>query len=617
MAASLSRRIWLFRGLVLLIPVLAFVVLELLLGAFSYGGPVDLVIPSSLRGREYLSLNRSIGMRIFGRSGPSHPQPTTVYFSSRKPPHRKRIFCIGESTMQGFPYEFSATPAAFLENRLRRMLLTGDSVEVINAGLSAVGSFVIADFLRELVRYQPDLVVVYSGHNEFYGAYGAGSTVSLHGPAWMTRLHLRLLHLRTYLLVRDAFDRIRSWISHGPPAGPATLMEQMAGNGRIPRESGEYRTCLRDYRENLEEMIAVARNAGVPILFSGLVCNLRDQKPFLPDSAGARSFEAGREAEREERWSDARMAYRSARDGDELRFRASTDFEDALRDVCRKQNVPFAPVDSLFESYSPHGLIGSSLVLEHLHPNLAGYALMADGWAEAISRQKLLGPAVGPAPSPGDSAVIAADGVTSFDRLIGQVKVGILKNRWPFTAGPEAEYRPSDEEEKFLLAAMREGRPWSETRYRWAERLTGAGKWPEARAEYAALARSLPWSFQPWVRMGDAGLAQGDLAGAEASYRRAMEVEESAHARMKLGTVLLSLNRPEEAAAQFAVGLSAGSNVGDPLSGDEQAAGWYLSGIAALKTRRVGDGRRALEKALVLRPGMREARELLNTLPRQ
>jgi tetratricopeptide (TPR) repeat protein len=616
MAVSSSRRLWVFRALLLIIPVALFVSLEIVLQAFSYGGPIDLVVSTSLRGREYLSLNREIGMRIFGRTGPSHPQPTTVYFPARKPPHRKRIFCVGESTMQGFPYEFNATPAAFLENRLRRMLPHGDSVEVINAGLSAVGSFVIVDFLRELVRYEPDLIIVYSGHNEFYGAYGAASTVGIRGPAWLTRLHLRLLHFRTYLLARDAFESVRSWFSRGASSGPETLMGQMAGNGRIPRESTEYRKCLQEFGENLEEMAAVARNARVPILFSALVCNLRDQQPFLPDSSAARSFEAGRDAEANGRWREAHAAYQAACDGDELRFRAASDFEEVLRAVCSHLDVPLAPVDSLFEAASPHGLVGNSLILEHLHPNLAGYELLADGWAGAVSRHRLLGPALAPPPGPGDSSVVAADGITRFDSLVGQVKVGILKNRWPFVTGTAEEYRAANQDEEVILRAMREGRPWSETRYRWADRLVAAGKWPEARAEYQAVARSLPWSFQPWVRLGDAGLSHGDLAGAEADYRRAIEAEESAHARMKLGTVLLSLNRPADAAAEFARGLASGSSVGDPLSVDEQAAGWYLSGVAALRLRNLEDGRHALEKALQIRPGMREARELLGRLPR-
>jgi tetratricopeptide (TPR) repeat protein len=612
-----TKRVWAYRAILIITPILLLVAVELILGAVRYGGHIDLVVPASLRGKRYLTLNRSIGGRIFGTSGASNPEPTTVYFLPRKPPGWKRIFCIGESTMQGFPYEFNATPAAFLENRLRTMMPQGDSVEVINAGLSAIGSYVIVDFLRELVRYEPDLIIVYSGHNEFYGAYGAGSSVALHGPAWMTSLHLRLLHYRTYLLVRDALARVQSWFTSSSPPRPETLMERMIGRGSIPRQSETYRRGLQDYRDNLEEMIAIANGAHVPIMFSALVCNLRDQRPFLPDSAdGGRTFDRGREEEQEEHWDAARSAYRSARDGDELRFRASTDFENELRSVCATRGVLLSPVDSLFASVSPHGLVGNNLILEHLHPNLSGYALMADAWVSTIRGGRVFPGALGPAPAPGDSAVRAGDGVTEFDRLIGQAKVGMLTHRWPFVKGSVQEYRPEDPGEAVLVESMREGRSWSETRYRWADRLTREGRWPEARKEYVALARSLPWSFQPWVRLGDAALAQGNTADAETGYRRALDAEESAHARMKLGALLLRLERPEEALAQFSSGLAVGTHPGDPLSTDEQAAGWYLTGVAAVRLRRIDEGTRALERALAIRPGMREAKALLDRLKR-
>ena len=80
----------------------------------------------------------------------------------------RRIFCLGESTMAGFPYDFHATAPSFLADRLQQMF-PEDTIEVINVGLSAIGSYVILDFLRELAEYSPDLFIVYTGHNEFYG----------------------------------------------------------------------------------------------------------------------------------------------------------------------------------------------------------------------------------------------------------------------------------------------------------------------------------------------------------------------------------------------------------------------------------------------------------------
>jgi len=47
---------------------------------------------------------------------------------------------------------------------------------VVNVGISAISSYMVLNFVNELVQYQPDLFVLYMGHNEFYGAFGIGST---------------------------------------------------------------------------------------------------------------------------------------------------------------------------------------------------------------------------------------------------------------------------------------------------------------------------------------------------------------------------------------------------------------------------------------------------------
>ena len=44
--------------------------------------------------------------------------------------------------------------------------------------MTATNSFTTLDFARELVDCQPDLYIVYDGHNEFYGALGVASRES-------------------------------------------------------------------------------------------------------------------------------------------------------------------------------------------------------------------------------------------------------------------------------------------------------------------------------------------------------------------------------------------------------------------------------------------------------
>ena len=156
----------LFSIILLITPFLFLLMLEGGLRFFSYGVDLALVHRTTVRGRDFLTINRSVARRYFSQPGVAIPEPPDVLFSVRKAARTKRVFCLGESTMAGFPYEYNATPASLLKDQLTA-LLPADTIEVINIGRSAVGSTVVRDLLTDILPYEPDLVVIYVGHNEF------------------------------------------------------------------------------------------------------------------------------------------------------------------------------------------------------------------------------------------------------------------------------------------------------------------------------------------------------------------------------------------------------------------------------------------------------------------
>ena len=79
---------------------------------------------------------------------------------------------------------------------------------------------------------------------------------------------------------------------------------------------------------------------------------------------------------------------------------------------------------------SPQGIVGNNLVLEHVHPNLAGYALMSDAFYTGLLQAGLL-------PKPGANALTlqqlkAQMPVTITDSCFGAYAIALLKQRWPF-----------------------------------------------------------------------------------------------------------------------------------------------------------------------------------------
>ena len=92
-------------------------------------------------------------------------------------------------------------------------------VEVVNLGITSIASFAVAQVVEDALVLSPDLVVVYTGHNEFYGLYGTGRNQRL-------QYFLRQLHL-TYLV-----DGLLGSI--GSEDEPTDLIKMAAARGEVP-----------------------------------------------------------------------------------------------------------------------------------------------------------------------------------------------------------------------------------------------------------------------------------------------------------------------------------------------------------------------------------------------
>jgi lysophospholipase L1-like esterase len=656
---SSSAKHRLFEAILILTPPAALLLVEIALRICSYGADLDLVQKTVVRGREFYTINRMVARRYFSVPGIAIPEPPDVLFPVAKSRHTKRIFCLGESTMAGFPYEYNATPTSLLKDQLTS-LLPSDTIEIINVGLSAVGSTVVLDLIKDLTAYEPDLFVIYAGHNEYYGVFGAGSTSALAGSEVLTRLQLMLVRTRLYVLLQDAFAGAGMMMHPGQGVTGTTLMEEMGNRSGIPLHGEVYERGLATFRRNIAGIIDEARSHNVPILFSALVDNLADQPPFASSFAPGltkaqedeigRLLDSARSAAARHAWADAvaplRTAvgrdsshamgrflfgralqatgdtagalreFRAARDLDEIRFRASEELQQTILAVCAEKQTPVARVDEAFAAASPGGISGHTLILEHLHPNIRGYAIMARTWAGAIRDHRLLGSS-GPAGAVlSDSAWMEAAAITSFDEAIGETKTAQLISHWPFTPDQRRDaVLPGDTVRMIVARALREHTSWTRARYTVAEWYEHRKDFANARREYAAIAKALPYSFQPLVRRGDAFAAEGLTADAVTCYSKSIQVEDNPYAHMKLGVLRLQNGDAPGSIAELERGFAVDALQGGAMTTGEQAFGRSLLGYAYARTRRFDAAKEQARKALALQPGLKEATELLRRLP--
>lgn len=283
------------------------------------------------------------------------PEPTSDGFLREKPAGNYRILVLGESTTAGWPYPNNVMFTRSLQRRLAETF-PGQQIEVINLGIAAINSFMLLDFIDEVLERQPDAILIYAGHNEYYGAMGAASTVTLSASASLIRLYLRLQRLKTFLLLRDAILLFQSDDSAAQRRAefPA-LMGQVIGQDHIPLGSETYARGKAQFTENLRRLLAKTQAAGVPTMISELVSNLRDHPPFFSNrsaspSLAEQAYQNARNLEAHGNMDAARAEYTRAKDLDGLRFRAPEEFNAIIHELARQHGVPVVPMKSYFEA---------------------------------------------------------------------------------------------------------------------------------------------------------------------------------------------------------------------------------------------------------------------------
>lgn len=417
-------------AITLLVPLALFGGAELALRAAGIGRLEPLFVPAP-DAPGYLQPNPAAVQRFFPdpRQAPAVSIDTT-WFPEHKAEDTVRIFVLGESSAAGFPYGRWASPAALLQQRLQRMY-PDRRIEVVNTAMAAVTSYVLLDFADEIIEHEPDAVVIYTGHNEYLGIGGVGSSLaSARSPALArTIAGLRRLHLYR------SIERLLASVGGGDelPRHDGTLMARVAAERSIPLDSPLYRRGLEQFRGNLERLLRKYREAGVEVFIGTLASNERDQPPFAsvsPDEVEASAIARYRDAQRlaaAGEFAAARIEYLAAKDRDELRFRAPESFNELIRELATASDSRLVDVQRALASASRDGIIGADLMLEHVHPNAEGYFRLASAYVPAMTRW--LGP---PSVAVDDETARREMPLTEVDRLHGEYRVAVLKNDWPF-----------------------------------------------------------------------------------------------------------------------------------------------------------------------------------------
>ncbi len=463
-----NRRIWYFRIGALVLPIALILFVETLLVSFDIGNDLGLFVkvPGAPKILDYQVNPRAEESYFSGRklAGPEPkrfdlPRPDGVY----------RIVVVGGSTVLGFPY-----PPELSFPRQVEVLLNQQSsperFEIINVGMVAINSFSVADVVKQSVVMQPDLIIVHTGHNEFYGPEGVASTTATALKS-QSSLAAKVRRLRLFQLIASGFV--------DEPSDQKDLMAELPASVTIPRDGPAFKRAEQYYRENLERIVATASSAKIPIVLTTVASNLSGHSPVsfhLPEQLAADElkhwrafFDRGRQLTVEKLWQEAhdqlkqaevisndssllhfrmgqclealeqypesRKEFELARDLDGCRFRAPGSFRGIVRDVATQtaqSNVFFFDSAEQLAVEAGPAALGSNFFLEHVHYNLDGHRRLAIILSRFV-QQQVLQRRWNVAAVPTDLGLDQLLGLLPEDRVSGQSYALKVMNVFPMT----------------------------------------------------------------------------------------------------------------------------------------------------------------------------------------
>jgi lysophospholipase L1-like esterase len=424
------RRRWLFRVAALLVGMSPFLVAEGTLWLVGWQPPGAIVDPyvgfTSIRPLFELNDDRS-EWQIAGNRKPLFRDDS---FLANKPVNGLRVFCVGGSTVQGRPFGIETAFSTWLKINLE-LIQPAREVEVVNCGGVSYASYRLVPIVEEILQYQPDLIVLYTGHNEFLEDRTYQSVKGT--PAWAITLHSLMSQSKTYAWLRSL------WVADQPnpsvgdsdvslryllPTEVEARLDYQGGLDLYHRDDEWRKNVTEHFGVNLNRMIALIRDAEVPLVLMNPVSNLRDCAPFKSQFSGSTSAQQRAVIEQalsrldrtrpptpaelrqdleqlkiavkldpryaatqfaigqtiiqmseptDQQLALARASFMRAKEEDVCPLRMLESLHRTLFSIARQRKVPVLNIREYFRQTALGGVVGQKSLVDHVHPSISSH----------------------------------------------------------------------------------------------------------------------------------------------------------------------------------------------------------------------------------------------------
>jgi tetratricopeptide (TPR) repeat protein len=560
-------------------------------------------------------------------------------FRIEKPANGFRCFTLGDSSAYGFPWGGSVAFTRLLGASLQAASPDRE-IEAVNAAAMSYGSVRLRVLEHEVLRYRPDVLVIYNGHNEFVERGFYRDLLSRAEP--LDGVKKLLARWRLYSALTRLYERGREGgrDAKGRSTGELLGLDVVRETSTNVSERDRSEVAAL-FEENVRAILEGARGAGVRVVLCTVPSNLsgwapnqsafaagtsapdrariealvRDGRAALAGGDAARAvtllesargldatyaetqYRLGQVYEALGRWADAKESYVRARDEDSKPTRAPSRLNDAVRRLAAEYGATLVDVERDFESAAPHGIVGFDLIEDYVHPKPEGHRRIAFALYRAFLSEGLVGARREPDPAVFERAVealVPPGGAGATPALLYNLAV-VLEN----------QDRIDEAVEKYR-ACLSLDPTYTMARYNLALLLHRKGRFEEAAAESRRVLESDPTFVRAKLSLGEALRRMGRLDEALAAFSDATRTDPaSAPAWDGLGGVLTQMRRPAEAEEAFRRAVAA-----DPSRPEYRAN----LGLVLLFRRDLAAAEETLRTGLAAHPGHARTRNALGAV---
>ncbi len=300
-------------------------------------------------------------------------------FARKKGAGTFRIFCLGGSTVQGRPYSIETAFSTWLKLSLQSAY-PERAFEVVNAGGVSYASYRLIPILTECLQYEPDLLIVCTGQNEFLEARTYADA-----RRWEPAVKLASqLHL--YHLINDCLPSPDS-ITHARPILKRevdALLDYQGGLRGYTRDPIWKARVLDHFEVNVQRLVTLAQQAEIPLIMIRPPVNLKDCPPFKSDGPALAAYHNGQRALAQNDFATAETAFWNALEEDLCPLRMLPEMATRLGTICHRAKVPLIDAQALLGKTTPAGLLGNEILVDHVHPTFRGHQEIANALTQTL-----------------------------------------------------------------------------------------------------------------------------------------------------------------------------------------------------------------------------------------